>query len=308
LVSLTGTSILSRIPNIRSFLFGLICLVSPAVLRAAPTKTIDGEPTRFSAKCRLDGLGTVTAVVEDYANAPTMVTVYKDDKKLASTLRDGVQIYGKELDVVCVGERIRLSSGIPYRTGAARLLLAVKKGTLEILDEDVDQGWPERCDEPGVCSDPEPSPKKLREAARALQRLKKVHQESLALFRAGKKSEAVNLLETILTAYPAAPGHEERGLDVKAPVDQDLPEVVAIENDYSFFLAEVGRTKDAASFLRSLVISHAERSVAHLNLADVLWELGIKVEAEAQYYEYGSRVPRTKWPSRVLERCPLCVD
>ena len=263
---------------------------------------------RFAAKCRLDGLGTVTAMVEAFANAPTMVTVYKDGKKLASTLEDGVEIYGKELDIVCLGERIRLSSGIPYRTGSASLLLALKKGTLEILDADVDQGWPEHCDEPGICSEPEPSPKKLREAAQALKRLKKVHQESLALFRGGKKAEAVQLLETILATYPSAPGREDRGLQVKAPVDQDLPEVVAIENDYSFFLAEIGRTKDAAAFLRNLVLNHAERSVAHLNLADTLWGLGIKPEAEAEYYEYGSRVPREKWPSRVAERCPLCVD
>jgi tetratricopeptide (TPR) repeat protein len=247
-------------------------------------------------------------MVEDFANSPTMVTVYKDGKKVASTLEDGAEIYGKELNIFCLGDRIRLSSGIPYRTGSARLLLALKKGTLEILHTDVDQGWPIHCDDPGICSDPEPSRKQLAEAAKALKQLKKVHQESLALFRAKKTDEAVKRLETILTRYPAAPGQNDRGLEVKAPVDQDLPEVVALENDYAFFLAEIGQTKDAAAFLRNLVLNHAERSVAHLNLADVLWDLGIKAEAEAEYYEYGSRVPRAKWPSRVVERCPLCVE
>ena len=94
-------------------------------------------------------------MVEDFANAPTMVTVYQDGKKVASTLDDGVEIYGKDLDIVCLGGRIRLFSHIPYRTGSSRLLLAVKKGILEIVNADVDPEWPEHCDDPGVCSDPE---------------------------------------------------------------------------------------------------------------------------------------------------------
>ena len=288
--------------------FAVVCLSSPATLLASPPKELSGEPTKFAAKCRLDGLGTVTAMVEDFANAPTMVTVYQDGKKVASTLHDGVEIYGKDLDIVCLGDRIRLFSHIPYRTGSCRLLLAVKQGTLEIVNADVDPGWPERCDDPGVCSDPEPTAKQVREQEKALRRVKQVHRESLALSRAGKQGEAVKRLEAILTAYPAAPGGNDRGLEVKGPIDQDLPEVVALENDYAFFLAEIGRTKESAEFLRNLVFHHPERSVAHLNLADAAWDLGSKAEAETEYYEYASRVPREKWPGRVAERCPLCAD
>ena len=69
---------------------------SSAVLLAAPAKFIEGGPTRFAAKCRLDEVGTVTAMVEYFANSPTMVAVYKDGKKVASTLEDGVEIYGKD--------------------------------------------------------------------------------------------------------------------------------------------------------------------------------------------------------------------
>jgi hypothetical protein len=288
--------------------FAVVCLTSPATSLASPPKEIRGEPTKFAAKCRLDGLGTVTAMVEDFANAPTMVTVYKDGKKLASTLDDGVEIYGKDLDIVCLGDRIRLFSRIPYRTGSARLLLALKKGILEVVNADLDQGWPEHCDDPGICSDPDPTPKQEREQEKALRRVKQVHRESLALARAGKQGEAVKRLDAILTAYPAAPGENDRGLAVKGLTDQDLPEVVALENDYAFFLAEIGRAKESAEFLRNLVFHHPERSVAHLNLADAAWDLGSKAEAETEYYEYASRVPREKWPRRVAERCPLCGD
>lgn len=292
-------------------LFGVVAAIAPAVSRAAPAREIAGEPRRYAGKCRLEGLGSVTAMVESFANAPTIVAVYKDGKKVAAT-PDGAEfeIYGKDLDIVCVGDRIRLSSGVPARTGSDRLLLALKKGTLEVLDSDADPGYAnDSCEARGECDDGNSAAAGAGQKDKgAIKKIAKVHQQALALFRAGKKAEAVKRLGAILTEGPPVPGHDQRALTVQPPVDEDLPEIVALENDYAFFLAETGRTKDAAAFLRGLVLAHPDRTVAHLNLADALWTLGVTAEAQAEYYEYGARVPEKQWPPRVKERCPLCVE
>lgn len=63
-------------------------------------------------------------------------------------------------------------------------------------------------------------------------------------------------------------------------------ELVEIENDRGFFLAETGRLTSAVPPLEWVVETDPGRAVARLNLADVLWGLGRTSDAIPHYEEY----------------------
>jgi hypothetical protein len=93
------------------------------------------------------------------------------------------------------------------------------------------------------------------------------------------------------------------------PVEGSDPQdrkIVGQFNDYGFYLAEAGRTKDAIAVLSDVVDVEADRTVAYLNLADAQFAAGDKVGAKTNYGEYQKRMAAAgkaaKVPPRVAER------
>jgi tetratricopeptide (TPR) repeat protein len=83
-------------------------------------------------------------------------------------------------------------------------------------------------------------------------------------------------------------------------------ELVEIENDRGFFLAETGRLTSALPPLEWVVETDPGRAVARLNLADVLWGLGRTGDAIPHYEEYlrllGEMDRLDMAPDRAFER------
>ena len=76
-------------------------------------------------------------------------------------------------------------------------------------------------------------------------------------------------------------------------------------NDLGFYLAEGGRDELALKFYRG-VEAVGRRTVLMLNMADSLWRLDRKEEAQRYYREYGEAMTAAgkaqKIPQRVVER------
>ena len=79
--------------------------------------------------------------------------------------------------------------------------------------------------------------------------------------------------------------------------------LVPLVNDYAFYLAERGDPARARPLLEAVVKAAADRWVAHLNLADVLWALSERDKARQHYAQYAAHVPAARWPQTLGERC-----
>lgn len=82
-------------------------------------------------------------------------------------------------------------------------------------------------------------------------------------------------------------------------------ELTAMANDYAFFLAEAGKNEQAEKLLLQVIAYAPKRTVAYLNLGDVLWKLGKKNDARKYYKKYLELVGKKKLnkaPVRVKER------
>lgn len=127
------------------------------------------------------------------------------------------------------------------------------------------------------------------------------HQKALEAYRRGDLAGALRLTDYGVRQYaqafgePLAPGSRP-GL----PVDFLVP----IVNDHAFFLAESGKEAEAEPILRRVVAAAPDRTVAHLNLGDLLWNLGKKAEAKEHYQRYLDLLQenRGQAPPRVIER------
>jgi tetratricopeptide (TPR) repeat protein len=122
--------------------------------------------------------------------------------------------------------------------------------------------------------------------------VKRAWADATALYKKKQAAAAAELLGRAI-AY-----HDDMG-------GEDAELMVLYRNDYGFFLAEAGRLPEAERVLREVVTTAPDRKVAHLNLADVLWGLGKKDEAEKEYQVYAGL--SDKWPPQVAKRCPRCV-
>ncbi|WP_339466451.1 MULTISPECIES: tetratricopeptide repeat protein [unclassified Pseudomonas] len=83
---------------------------------------------------------------------------------------------------------------------------------------------------------------------------------------------------------------------------------VQVYNDLGFYLAEGGRDELALKFYRG-VEAVGERTVLMLNMADSLWRLNKKDEAQRYYRDYGEAMTAAgkaqRVPQRVFERSKL---
>lgn len=81
-------------------------------------------------------------------------------------------------------------------------------------------------------------------------------------------------------------------------------EFAAVLNDYAYFKYESGNAKEAQVYLAKVLEYDSKRTVAHINMGDALYELGMKDEAKMYYQKYveilGEDNPVI--PERVFER------
>jgi|GEM_PF-2188837 len=86
----------------------------------------------------------------------------------------------------------------------------------------------------------------------------------------------------------------------------DLSDYVMIMNNYAFFLEQIDEKSKSLIVLRKVLDLDPSRMVAHLNIADVLWDLGETAEAGEHYSIYHDmmtdRELTNQIPVRVYER------
>lgn len=118
----------------------------------------------------------------------------------------------------------------------------------------------------------------------------------------GVRHEPADLLDVDLSYFPCCEDgyderHERRG---RGPFKKTLYEL----NEAGYLLQQGGRNRDAVTLLTPLVAKVPERTVAHLNLADALWDLNQVELARRHYRTYAQqrRKARKSVPKRVLQR------
>lgn len=134
--------------------------------------------------------------------------------------------------------------------------------------------------------------------------LRLAHARALERYRAGSLPDALLLLHFGVETYAAIFGHwpgEPIG-DSGPYAEYRLPDwqLAPIMNDYAFFLSESGNHQAAEPILRQVLQVAPDRTVAYLNLADVLWNLGRPEEARAYYRQYLERMQ--PYPEQVPDR------
>jgi hypothetical protein len=84
----------------------------------------------------------------------------------------------------------------------------------------------------------------------------------------------------------------------------DLSDYVMIMNNYAFYLEQIDDPDKSLIVLRKVLDLDPSRMVAHLNIADVLWDLGEFTEAEEHYIIYQQMMI----DSELTHQIPLRVD
>lgn len=135
--------------------------------------------------------------------------------------------------------------------------------------------------------------------------LKLAYERSLTLYRAGNLNDALRYLSYGIEQYALKFGLLQTnpsgwGAEYRLPTSDLVP----IVNDYAFFLAETGKLSEAEPLLLQVIQAAPGRVVAHLNLADVKWDLGKQAEARPHYRTYLELLgpDQGKAPPRVAER------
>lgn len=77
---------------------------------------------------------------------------------------------------------------------------------------------------------------------------------------------------------------------------------IAPLNDYGFFLQEIGKDRSAVEIFREVTTEDPKREVAYLNLADSLWKLGNKTEANPLYGKYKSLMQSENLAKKIPDR------
>ena len=84
----------------------------------------------------------------------------------------------------------------------------------------------------------------------------------------------------------------------------DLSDYVMIMNNYAFFLEQIEDQSKSLIVLRKVLDLDPSRMVAHLNIADVLWDLGEPAEAREHYSIYRDMMIDRE----LIDQIPLRVD
>lgn len=136
--------------------------------------------------------------------------------------------------------------------------------------------------------------------------LRLAHEESLAAYQAGNLVDALRYLTFGIDQYQMKYGllEKKRSSDLGKQYELPVTDLVPIVNDYAFFMAESGRLQEAEPLLLQVIKNAPDRTVAHLNLADVEWGLGKHAEAKSHYRAYLEMLgpDKGKAPPRVSER------
>ncbi len=100
--------------------------------------------------------------------------------------------------------------------------------------------------------------------------------------------------------------------DSKFPCYQFIPndpEYTTKVNDFAYFLQLGPYDSLAVVLLKQIIYHHPERTVAYLNMADALYDLGEKTNAKKYYLQYANLCKKNKIelkiPERVLQRMKL---
>lgn len=113
--------------------------------------------------------------------------------------------------------------------------------------------------------------------------------------------EAVNILVTGYPWYRAFYDSAAFHASVLEPY-ATIGEFTAIANDYGFFLEQAGRCEEAVEVLGAVLALDPARTVAYLNLADALWELGDRANAVNSYLTYAERMKQVRLEEQIPER------
>jgi tetratricopeptide (TPR) repeat protein len=287
-------------------LMALVLLTLSSVAFSQETE----EDTPQAYACPLQGLKDGRLTIAPGGT----VELFDGKRRLASAELPELDFNPSKGNVTCKETRISLASQMPFRATIVSTELTWKSGTLqagETKTEDASAEALEKAEKALKAGNIEAAIEQLgnvfyphqyynesRMAARILQR---AHEVATRCFKARDAAGAANVLQAAFEHFSSFAESPEEEPAVPAT------RLTAIRNDYGFFLAEAGRLPEAEKQLRQVVEAAPERAVARLNLADALWAQGKKEEAEAQYREYARRIPRTRWPETLLQRCPTCV-
>ncbi len=145
--------------------------------------------------------------------------------------------------------------------------------------------------------------------------LARSHELALSFHSEGRTGSACSVMVAVTDAnfalgveadwFSSIPPEDEY---LEGPFAEYLPFEDALEilNDYAFLLAEAGNPIPAEGLLRRVLALAPGRTVAYLNLADVLWVLGETEEARTRYGEYARMMDDAgllrSVPERALER------
>lgn len=147
--------------------------------------------------------------------------------------------------------------------------------------------------------------------------LQLAYAKSLETYRKKDAKTAAAYLRYGLDQYADAYGLWEwetgklTAADLKGDPDGFNPEgrlpaatVIAMLNDYGFFLSESKKYKEAKLILLNVIKLSPSRAVAYLNAADTEWALGEKGNAKAHYKQYLKLLGKnaSKAPKRVHDR------
>jgi len=125
--------------------------------------------------------------------------------------------------------------------------------------------------------------------------LEAAHAEALDRWRTGDAEGALEAFDAAEEAFELTTFDTDWHLQQGGAEDlagSDYGEYIAadrlaeIANDYGFFLYEAGRAEEALEALVAVLLLDPDRAVAHLNTADVLWELGREEAARRHYSRY----------------------
>ncbi|MBX9686151.1 MAG: tetratricopeptide repeat protein [Candidatus Obscuribacterales bacterium] len=150
--------------------------------------------------------------------------------------------------------------------------------------------------------------------------IRKGERKALQLYGEGDPAAAAERLRMIFELSKRAinskreyrnPGitQEESWLDAFKFQGLPLADYVSALNDYGFFLQQSGNLKESSEALLLVVKASPQRAVAHLNLADSLWQMGKRSQAIKSYQLYLalkiSSQEDKDVPSRVWQRISI---
>ena len=125
--------------------------------------------------------------------------------------------------------------------------------------------------------------------------LESAHAEALGRWRAGDRDGALEAFADAFGAFELTNFDTDWYLRQGGAADLaasdygryiEAPRLAEIVNDYGFFLHQAARLQGALEALTAVLLLDPDRAVAHLNTADVLWDLGREEGADRHYTRY----------------------